>query len=165
MANKTKYKGEWADKLIEHMRKGMSYESFGAVCHASIVTMDTWARKHPDFAQAKEMGKVYERQYWEDMLQKGARGQLPSIRKTIVRLDAEDNKKGAIVIDEPAKVNATLIIFALKNKFPKEWRDKKEIDVTNHGDDLSKMTPDEIKKRADIYRAALNGPGEDQEGS
>ena len=150
----SKYKSEYCDKLIEHMRNGKSFESFGAVAHATEETLNNWCRKHPDFLRAKELGKVYEREWWENTLRLGAQGQMPPIQKRTVEYDADGNVVKSFLTQEPGKYNSASVHFSLKNKFPKQWRDKTELEVTS-GEELSNLSSDEIKRRKELYASLV----------
>lgn len=105
----SKYKKEFCEKLIEHMKQGLSFESFASIagCNRSIV--HDWSDRHKEFKLAKEIGESHSRLFWEKVLIAGSLGKV----------------KG---------YNATSVIFALKNKFPKEWRDRREIEIESSSD-------------------------------
>jgi len=42
--------------LVEHMSKGHSFESFGAVVNVGRKTLYDWADNNPEFKEAKELG-------------------------------------------------------------------------------------------------------------
>lgn len=100
----TKYKKEFCEKLIEHMSQGYSFESFAAVIDVDEETLRTWVGLHPDFLGAKGIAFTKSRQVWEKILIGGTTGKIKNY-------------------------NATSAIFALKNRFPKEWRDRREIEI------------------------------------
>lgn len=155
MANHSKYQRKYAEMLIEHMKHGNSFEAFGAVVRVTEETLNNWCKKHPEFGIAKELGKRYEQKYWEDLLKMGATGQMPPIRKKMTILGPDGKVKQQTIIDEPSKFNATSVIFALKCKFPKIWRDKQEIEITSK-DSLDHLTDEEIKRRKDLYASIIS---------
>lgn len=150
----SKYNAEYALLLVQHMKEGNSFESFGAIANVTTETMDNWCKKHPAFKLAKEMGKQYELTYWENLLKKGAIGDLPSIKKRVTVFSGDKKIKSVTVIDEPGKFNATSVIFALKNKFPKLYREKIEVEQT--GENLENLSSDEIKRRKELYASIVN---------
>lgn len=156
MPRPTKYKPEYSQKLIDHMKEGGSFESFGAIVHCTEETLNLWTTKHEAFKFAKELGKKYEMLYWEDLLKKGASGQLPPIRKKVTVIDENKAIKQVTIIDEPGKFNATAVVFALKNKFPKQWRDRQELEISSK-ESLDSLTDDEIKRRKELYASILKG--------
>lgn len=111
----TKYKKEYCELLVQHMSQGLSFESFAGEIDVNRDTVHEWATRHKDFSEAKRRGEAKSRIIWEKILVGGATGKIKNY-------------------------NATSAIFALKNKFPKEWRDRKEIDV--HTDDTERDDSD-----------------------
>lgn len=61
MANKrpvgrpTDYKPEYCQKLLEHMSKGLSFESFAGLIGVHKGTLYDWCEAHEEFGEAKEM--------------------------------------------------------------------------------------------------------------
>lgn len=152
--NYTKYQKKFAEMLIEHMKAGNSFESFGAIARVTEETLNNWCRKYPEFGLAKDLGKRYEQKYWEDLLKMGASGILPPIRRKMTILGPDGKLKQQTIIDEPGKFNATAVIFALKCKFPKIWRDSQQIEITSK-DSLDHLTDEEIKRRKDLYASII----------
>lgn len=105
----TTYKPEYCQMLIDHMASGLSFESFAGVCRVSKQTIYDWLNANPDFLDAKSKGLELNRLWWE---QKG--------RDYLI----EDSGKDVIT----QKLNSTVYVFNMKNRFPKEWRDKQEIE-------------------------------------
>jgi hypothetical protein len=66
MANyNTKYKPEFCDLLVEHLKKGYSFYSFGGDVGASKQTLFTWVEKHPEFSEAKKIGEQLALKYFD----------------------------------------------------------------------------------------------------
>ena len=109
----TKYKPEYCQQLINHMKMGRSYESFAAEVHVCDDTLREWESKHPAFSAAKREGRVKSLRFWEDLLIENARG-LPSNATSIIfvlkcrfrqfgyRDKFEDDPAESIVINNPA---------------------------------------------------------------
>lgn len=156
MPRPSKFREHYSDKLISHMKEGNSFESFGAVVHCTEETLNLWTTKHPSFKYAKELGKRYEMLFWEDLLKKGATGQLPPIRKRTTVFDDKKQVKSVTIAEEPGKFNATAVIFALKCKFPKIWRDSQHIEISSK-EGLDQLTEEEIKRRKELYASLVKG--------
>lgn len=62
---KTKYKKEYCDLLIEHMREGYSYGTFASVIQVNPDTLYEWESKHKDWVMAKEQAKNAGLMTWE----------------------------------------------------------------------------------------------------
>jgi len=105
----SKYKPEYCEMLIEHMKKGLSFESFSGLVGVHLDTLYEWQKK-PEFSEAKNIGRAYERLFWEKIYTHAAMG----YNKLSIN--------GKEVIINP---NPTLIIFKMKNAF--QWRDNQDI--------------------------------------
>jgi hypothetical protein len=98
--------------MIELMAGGLSFE---ACCGHLGVSKDTgyeWAKKYPEFAEAKEIGTAKSQMFWEEEAIKGRWGSKDS------------------------QFNSTVWIFTMKNRFG--WRDKKEVISSGSVGDLYK---------------------------
>ena len=121
----TLYRPEYCEMLVAHMKGGLSFECFAAVIDVHPDTVYEWVKVHESFSEAKRVGKIHERLFWERLARGGAAGQLKRTAKTVTHRDGRVE-----VTEEPTNANAALIIFALKNKFPKEWRDRKDLEIS-----------------------------------
>jgi regulator of sigma D len=110
MNTTSKYEPEFCQKLIDHMSKGKSFESFGHVAKAGRRTLYDWVERHPEFKEAKEKAEAAALEFFESRLVAGISGQkIPNF----------DHKMS----------NSTLLIFALKTRFHKVYGEKKaEVD-------------------------------------
>jgi hypothetical protein len=63
--NITQYKKEYCEKLIDHMKQGYSFESFGAEAHCSRKTLYNWMDENKEFAEAKVIGDNYALKFLE----------------------------------------------------------------------------------------------------
>lgn len=94
----TKYKENLPKKLIDHMSKGYSFESFGAVADCTRACLYKWVEKYPEFKEAKDMGTMKSQYVWEKI----------GLEMALTKHDG----------------NPTAWIFNMKNRFG--WRDKVE---------------------------------------
>lgn len=154
MATKTKYRKEFCDKLIDHMREGNSFGTFGAIVHVTEKCLNEWCIKYKDFAAAKELGKVYEEYYWVNILKNGAQGKMDKVVRRSTIYGKDQKIKQQQVVEEPAKFNATATVFALKNKFPDKYRDTQTVDL-NTKDGLDGMSDEEIERRKQLYMSVV----------
>lgn len=97
----SKYKPEYCEMLIEHMKTGLSFETFATVVGAGRETIYEWARVHPEFSDAKTKGFEENLAFWEKA---GISGMLGHIQG----------------------FNAAVFIFNMKNRH--HWRDKVDIE-------------------------------------
>lgn len=100
----TKYKEELCEELVDHMKEGFSFESFGAVANVDRATLFRWKNKHDEFKEAYELGFVHSLFNWEKVGKEG------------LYMGGKDNP-----------FNSAVWIFNMKNRF--NWTDKKEIEA------------------------------------
>ena len=73
---RTKYKEEYCQQLLAHMRKGYSFESFAAVIDCHRDSLYEWTKKHPNFSDAHKKGFELCRLYWEKLFMGAATGAM-----------------------------------------------------------------------------------------
>lgn len=133
----TKYKPEYVEQVLIHMAKGFSFESFASKLDVDRSTLYKWCLAHSDFKEAKDIGVEKSRYCLERNLLRTAK---------------------------TGKGNVIASLFMLKNRFPEEWRDRKEIDLkkndTNEGNNL---TLDEQLAKLDAMRAHILSLKSEQE--
>jgi hypothetical protein len=110
----SKYRPEYCEMLIEHMRGGLSFESFGARIRVTKKTMYEWTRVHPEFQEAKELGEVQSLLWWENIGKAAMMGGQHVITHPNGKTETINFKN----------FNTTVWIFAMKNRHG--WRDKQE---------------------------------------
>lgn len=117
----TKYKEEYLKMLKEHMARGFSYSSFGAIVEVGANTLYLWEEAQPEWKEAKRIAVEKAKYFFETRLLAKVSGQ---------KQDA-DSKFDVRLIDTAS------VIFALKTRFHKEYGDH-----TKHEHDIS----DDVKK-------------------
>jgi hypothetical protein len=70
-ARNRKYKPDHAASLIEHMKDGSSFMSFGAVVGVSKATLYDWLDTYPEFKEAYEVAKLQALSWWEKQGKEG----------------------------------------------------------------------------------------------
>lgn len=163
----SKYEPRFCQMLIEHCKKGGTFESFGAIVHCGISTLKRWEEEHDEFRAARKEGMPYLIEYYSNMGKMLATGQLRRVKSEtpVIVKDREGNEvalkddKGEIVYKrtyEPAVGNAAAWIFLTKNILG--WRDRK--DIEHSGPDggpinFANMSDEELKKKlADLQEKA-----------
>lgn len=96
----SKYKEEYCQMIIDHMKRGLSIESFAGVVGVHKDTIYEWKEVHPEFSDALKQGEAQSLLFWELLGIDGANGKIPNF-------------------------SASSFIFNMKNRF--DWKDKKEI--------------------------------------
>jgi len=120
----TKYRPEFCEKLIDHMAKGLSFETFGTVIGVDRATIYKWAKpenkhKYQGFYDAKRIAFEECRAWWEKVGNGLATG-------------SKSVKHG----------NSAVWIYNMKCRFAKEWRDNPAEQQANVTINLS-YNPDE----------------------
>lgn len=98
----TDYRPEYCGQLIEHMREGFSFETFGALCGTSKTTLHSWTREFSEFLAAKNAGELLSQLWWEKTGRIGMMGKAPGFMPAVW-------------------------IFNMKNRFG--WQDKISIET------------------------------------
>jgi hypothetical protein len=116
------YKPEFCEMLIEHMRQGLSYESFAGLDEVDVCikTLYNWERQFPEFLQAKERAKPKSQLWWET------------------------TGKNNIISMPGVSLNATVYRMNMINRFG--WKDKAEDDKKIQIG-LENLSDDELDKK------------------
>lgn len=83
MATSHKYRPEFCEELLEHMGKGFSFESFGAVAKVTNKTLHDWAIRYPEFGDAKAHAELLSLWFWEKMGMAGASGKIKGFQTAV----------------------------------------------------------------------------------
>lgn len=105
----TKYRPEYCEAIVEHMKEGASATSFAASIGVSRETISNWCDEHKEFFVAFRNGKAACAAWWEHRLR-----------------DASVRGGG------PGASTAT--IFGLKNMAPQDWNERVHITATGKDD-------------------------------
>jgi len=116
----------------------------------SVQTLNTYKKEHVEFLESVKRGKEVADIEVENALNKRALGY------SYVEVKTSTNAAGIITTTETTKevaADTTAQIFWLKNRKPKEWRDRKDIDTnvnmtgeTFNKIDLTGFTTEELKE-------------------
>lgn len=128
----SKYKLEYCEMLIEHMSKGLSFESFAGLVSVSRESLYEWQKVHPEFSDTVKEAKEKCRLFWE---QQGIEGLYST---------TEYDEKGKP--SSSKSINASVWIFNMKNRFRDQWHDKQQIEHSGHIADLPDEKLDEKLK-------------------
>lgn len=127
----TKYRPEFCQMLVDHMAQGGSFEGFAATIKVSWECLYDWLDKHPDFFQAKKDGFAASKECWENIMYQQATGKING--------------------------SSTALIFALKNRFPKDYRDRTEVKhqayIGDIEDDPERLDQSQLEEIAKILKA------------
>ena len=122
---------EVRDKLIQveaWCRDGLIEAQIATNLGISVATLEVYKHDHPEFVEALKRGKEVVDIQVENKLFKRAMGYEYNEVKTVV-----DDEGGVTVTRTIKEVvpDTTAQIFWLKNRKPREWRDKQDIESIN----------------------------------
>jgi hypothetical protein len=95
----TDYRPSMCETVIQLGTEGKSKAQIARSLETSRVTLDAWAKRHPDFLYALNRSRELALAWWEDKGQEGI-----------------DKGQGSF--------NATAFIFQMKNRFRDDYRDR-----------------------------------------
>lgn len=75
MASDT-FEEQYCEMLIEHMSRGLSFQSFAGKIGVCKKTLDNWVARHDSFLRAKEIGRAKGLLYDELLLTNGTEGKV-----------------------------------------------------------------------------------------
>lgn len=106
----TKYTETLGDEIIQWMTGGYSLTAAAGKIGVSRQTVYRWADENPAFRDTLNTARAAAAAWWEDQARKTA---------------------------TTGEGNASVVIFALKNRVADEWRDKQEVDHTSSDKSMS----------------------------
>ncbi len=154
---------EWLeqDKLIlleGWSRDGLTYEQIAKNMDIDVTTLREWRKKNPPISTALKKGREVSDYEVENALFKKSLGYNVLLKKTFKLKRIEYNNDGKKIKEYEELVDGydethipadtTAQIFWLKNRNPRKWRDKVEVETNKQ--ELSKLDEllGEIKKDA-----------------
>lgn len=141
----TKYRDDYAAQATKLCVLGATDEDLADFFEVDRTTIWRWAQAHPEFCNALKAGKEAADERVAHSLYHKAVGYTFDSVKIF-------QHQGA-VIEAPYKEHVppdtTAAIFWLKNRRPKEWRDKREYEHTGEGGGPIKVTRIELVAKHD----------------
>lgn len=117
----TKYKPEMIDKMIECGKQGMGVIETCVAIGIARDTWNQWQKLNPDFSDAIKRCKAESQAWWERKGREGTVGEIEGFQQSSY-------------------------IFQMKNRFPDDWRDKRE---TEHSGGLNISVVDSYDEHSD----------------
>lgn len=107
----TKYKPEYCEKVIEHMRLGKSLTSFAASIGSYRELLYDWQKANPEFLHACKTAQELSQEWWEEFAMQAATGRI-----------YDETHKGKY-----DKHNPNMIQFMMSRRF-KDFYQKRNVD-------------------------------------
>lgn len=124
----SKYDPMFCKKLIAHMSKGLSFDSFAAVAKVNLDTLYEWAKVHSEFSEAKKQAFNENLLFWENA--------------------------GVDGMHDKEKFNSTVWIFNMKNRH--NWRDKRDVVTTTLEDkERERIQQMDMKELTELVKRSL----------
>ena len=124
MARPTNYRNEYAEQARKLCLLGYTDKQLADFFGVNERTINRWKSDYPEFCQSIKKGKEFADIDVVESLYKRATG----FDYEEVELKVVDGKTSKKIIKKKVAPDSTAIIFWLKNRQPKSWRDKQEID-------------------------------------
>lgn len=155
---KSKYEEYIKDNLIlveGYARDGLSDEQIAHNLGIHPSTLYEYKNKYPEFSEALKKGKeVIDRQV-ENALLKRALGY--NYIETTREADEDGTLSITKEVTKEVQPDTTAQIFWLKNRKPKAWRDKQEIEHSGETNmNVTTITAEERKQRIEQLKQKLN---------
>ena len=83
----TDYRPEYCQMLMDHMSKGLSFESFAGVLVTTKATLYNWTELFPEFLYSKQIGTELNRLFYEQEGIKGMINETPFFNDRVWRLN------------------------------------------------------------------------------
>lgn len=144
------YKPEYCDQAYKLCLLGADDKRIADFFEISEATLNRWKSEHPEFWESLKGGKENADAAVAASLYNRAKGYVG--KKTVTATNG-----GIItdvqVVDEYVAPDTTAAIFWLKNRQPKQWRDKQEIDHSGRIDSAQTVISGEIspEQAAEAY--------------
>ena len=126
----TKYNSEFHPALVKALgEQGKTVTEICADMKISTSTFVLWQQNHPEFSIAIKDAREKADEIVEQSLYRMAKGYEHEVEKPMVVGDGLGESHVEIVkYTERLAPNTTAMIFWLKNRKPKDWRDKQEME-------------------------------------
>jgi hypothetical protein len=78
----SEYRPHYCAMLVDHMKDGLSFESFAGVIGKDQDTLHQWMKKHRAFAEARKKGDAVSLLFWEKIGIAGMAGKIKGFNPT-----------------------------------------------------------------------------------
>lgn len=152
----TVYKDDYNLQVEKLCRLGATDKEIADFLNIVESTLNEWKLNYPDFSESIKRGKIEADANVADRLYQRAMGfEHDSEEIKVVSIgQGEGSSIERVQIRKIYPPDATAAIFWLKNRRPKEWRDRKEVASTiedNRIDDAN-LTEDELRFLVELQR-------------
>lgn len=127
----TLYKPEYCEMIIEFMGRGFSKEAFAGHLKISKNTLYEWIKSNAEFQDAAQIAEERCRVFWEEAAISQFTGELTQRDRELYKKHIEDYPDPDYRPPlHPKNFTAHTWKFNMMNRFPSEWRDRKDLSLT-----------------------------------
>jgi len=148
----SKFKPEYVAKAAEYAAMGLTEAEMGSIFGVSPPTFRLWKANNPELLAALKLNKEKADERVEQSLFNRAMGY--TCEETDIRVVDGKIVKTEIIRHYPP--DTTAAIFWLKNRKPKDWRDKRETEISGQIN-YTDLTDDELERSIAAKEAAIKG--------
>lgn len=113
---------------------GATDADMAAFFEVSESTINLWKIEHPEFSESAKRGKASADMHLASKLFSRAEGAEWEEEQAIkVKVGAHEERVEIVTIKRSAPPDTTALIFWLKNRQPKKWRDRQEVTGADGG--------------------------------
>lgn len=147
----TKYRPEMAAQAYKLSLLGHTDEQLAKFFEVAVATIYNWKNEYPEFLESIKNGKEVADAEIVMTLRKRAMGYEVTEEKT------EESEHGLkkTVAGKHIPPDTTAMIFWLKNRQPKQWRDKQEVDHSSSDGSMSpstkELSDEELEEKLKSY--------------
>jgi hypothetical protein len=153
----TKYLPIYAEQAKKLAIKGLIDKEIYDILGISEVTGIEWKKKYPDFAKFIKEGKEFPDYQVVKSLFENALGGEYETEKALVVSDGSQigSHVEKVRVKEWRPGNVTAQIYWTKNRLPKEWRDKQDVE---HSGTIETITPtkEQLREMIDAIKSSRN---------
>lgn len=142
------------EEIKEWAKEGLTDFEISKRLGITTTTLYEWKNKYSEFSEALKKAKAQADYRVENSLYQRAMGYQydEEVKERVPIYDSDGNITGYEVVTtkvtrKEVKPNVTAQIFWLKNRQPKKWKDKKDIDITSEGQHISGLSEEEKEKK------------------
>ena len=122
----TEYREEYNEQVTKLCRLGATDKEIADFFNVSEKTINTWKEKHPQFLQSIKEGKEISDMEVANSLYQRAKG----YEQEVVKVFQFQGEPIIVPVIEKVAPDTGAAMAWLKNRRPKEWRDRQDLEVT-----------------------------------
>ena len=133
MARPSSYKPEYAEQAEKLCLLGATDKELADFFGVSEQTVNNWKKSEPEFLESLKAGKIAaDRDVADKLFQRATGYEWEEEQAVKIKVGQYEEKVEIVTVLRAVPPDTTAAIFWLKNRRPKQWRDKVEQDI-NHG--------------------------------